>query len=844
VGAGGDVVTKQYIANDVITTLSPAPVGENTKGTQKEYDGLGRLISACVISSAQGSASCGQTNANAGFLTTYSYDVAGHLLQQTENAQVASPRQSRTYTYDLMGRVLTESNPESGTHYNTYDSITGSNCSSTSRGDLVQTLDANGNIACYQYDGLHRNTSVTYAGPNSDGTNKYFVFDSATVGGTSMAYANGRMAEAYTCSVPCSTKITDEGFSYDQRGQMTSFYQSSPSSGGYVSLNASYWEDQSLKTVGGAGLPSILYGGLDGEGRVTSVSANGTNLVSAVTYNSGGYSNEPIGALLEVTLGSGDKQDFTYDQNTNRMTQYTASVGSSSMSGSLLWNANGTLASNSIVDSYNTGDTQNCAYSYDDLVRVASVNCLNGSTNVWNQTFGYGSDSFGNLSKFSLGPGLSWMPGYNTSNNQYTLAGTSYDSDGNLLTDTFHSYTWLADGHIATVVTGSTTATVTYDALGNKVEENLGGVVHEYVSAFGVTAQMTGQTQNATTVALPGGVEALYSGGGLQRYRFPDWQGTIRAESDPVARVFTESLAFAPLGERYAVQGAPYNADSFTGQPDQLTDDEYDFSARELHNGQGRWISPDPLAGTGNKYMYANNNPLSQVDLGGLQSIIIDGIESGGIDTDTGVGALYQVRSESHPPKDTQTTANYPGSDAANSAASGADSAEQQQPPAQQLAQQQLTNAQNSAMKDPNLQPGAHDAASHCSEATCQIAHAVGANTAPLGPSSGGFYVANQQVANLDQAAGTPGSGWHSTDLGSAQADANQGQLVIIGWANPSGGSGHTVTVMSDPGNARGATNPTVAQIGGSTGNGAMPFRNAFGADKRGQVQIYVYTGH
>ena len=77
---------------------------------------------------------------------------------------------------------------------------------------------------------------------------------------------------------------------------------------------------------------------------------------------------------------------------------------------------------------------------------------------------------------------------------------------------------------------------------------------------------MTGQTENSATVALPGGVEALYSGGALQRYRFPDWQGTIRAESSTATRTFTESLAFAPFGERYAVKGAPFNTDNFTGQ--------------------------------------------------------------------------------------------------------------------------------------------------------------------------------------------------------------------------------------------------------------------------------------
>jgi hypothetical protein len=169
---------------------------------------------------------------------------------------------------------------------------------------------------------------------------------------------------------------------------------------------------------------------------------------------------------------------------------------------------------------------------------------------------------------------------------------------------------------------------------------------------------------------------------------------------------------------------------------------------------------------------------------------------------------------------------------------------QQQQQQQQVNSPGQLTDAQNSAMGDPNLQPGAHGHPSHCSEATCQIAHAVGANTAPLGPSNGGFYVANQQVANLARASATPGSGWHLSDLASAQQSANQGRLTVIGWTNPNPKrEGHTVTVMADPGNTHGATNPTVAQVGGSTGNGSMGFRYAFGGTKRGQVQVYVYTG-
>lgn len=641
-GTGGDIVTKTYPANDVLTTLTPAPTNENAKSVQKEYDGLGRLKSTCLISSAAGSGPCGQVNGETGFLTTYTYDGAGRLLQTIENAQVASPQQKRSYTYDHLGRVTSETNPEwaSSSGY-IYDSVSGSQACATptgmtlgSNGDLIEKVDPNGNTTCYFYDGLHRNIAITYAGTNSNGVNKFFVYDAATVNGVAMTYAKGRLAEAYTCSgatLPCASKITDEGFSYENRGLLATYYQDSPNSGGWYTLAATYRGDGQLATVAGISLPTLTFDGLDGEGRVQSVLAgSGTNPVRGVAYNNGPGPDDSIGSVLTTTLGTGDTQTFTYDPYTGRMKSYSASVGSTPtvITGSLNWNANGTLQQLTINDGYNSADTQVCSYLYDDFVRVAGttgsspipgVNCLNGSTKVWNQTFTYGSDGFGNITKSSTGPGASWACAacYNTATNHYNgvLSGTiAYDSDGNLTNDTFHTYTWLADGHVAKIDTN----TITYDAHGNKVEENVGGTIHEYVSAFGVSAQMTGQTENATTVDLPGGVQALYSGGTLQRFRFPDWQGSIRAESNPTTRMFTESVAFAPFGERYVPMGAPFNVDSFTGKPDQIVNDEYDFPAREQHGGQGRWVSPDPMRGTGNKYVYADNNPLSKVDIFGL----------------------------------------------------------------------------------------------------------------------------------------------------------------------------------------------------------------------------------
>ena len=152
---------------------------------------------------------------------------------------------------------------------------------------------------------------------------------------------------------------------------------------------------------------------------------------------------------------------------------------------------------------------------------------------------------------------------------------------------------------------------------------------------------------------------------------------------------------------------------------------------------------------------------------------------------------------------------------------------------------------QDSAIKNPDFQPGANWSNSHCIEGTCKIGREFGGvDTTPLGPASGGFYNANTQAANLSKAAADPTSGWVTVPLADAQKLANQGKFVVIAWADPNGGHGHTVTVRPDFENKKAETNPSLAQIGGSTGNGVMPFRNTFGASKREAVVVYVYKGN
>lgn len=75
------------------------------------------------------------------------------------------------------------------------------------------------------------------------------------------------MAEAYTKIG--SSKVSDLGFSYTKRGEVSDAYESAPGSGGYYHIGAAYWDPPGLLKT----LPTWTYN-RDGEGRVYSVNAS------------------------------------------------------------------------------------------------------------------------------------------------------------------------------------------------------------------------------------------------------------------------------------------------------------------------------------------------------------------------------------------------------------------------------------------------------------------------------------------------------------------------------------------------------------------------------------------
>jgi RHS repeat-associated protein len=643
-----ETVTNTFTQNDELRVLSPAPANENNKQVQKQYDGLGRLQYSCAIGSVSGSAACSQnTGSSSGVTTSYSYrsnNVGQTGVYRTRGSQ------TRSRTYDSLGRVVGYSTPEGGNTTYTYDVAGGCTGAPAYPGQLVLTTYANGISICYEYDGLGRvvNEGSTYSGTNLC---KRFRYDSTSNGvqsapsGSTITNVAGRLVEAETdnCTWPSPSPITDEWFSYDNDGNQIGFWELTPHSTQYYYSTALFAGNKQITSLVLAS-PSIsteTYG-LDGEGRWKSLTSGTKTVVSATTYNA---ASQPI----TIALGTSTDQDsYLYDPNTGRMTNWTFQVGSTlaTETGALTWNPNGTLNNLALTDGFNAGGTQTCYFNpssgsgmgYDDLGRLLNDNC--GSA-IWAQTFSY--DQYDNLTKSGS---MAWSPGYSSSTNQYMCSGCTYDASGNATNDSFNSYAWDPYNKMASVnstACGTSGQCATYDAFGRMVDFSKNSTYTENWYTQAGTVVMSGTTLAHAYLRSPGGGTFLEFGGASD-YLHKDWLGNARIASLISGQTVSADMAYAPYGEVYNSISGTGSDWMFTGDLTQL-DSEYLFDTpnREFAGAnQGRWLSPDPAGQGWNQYAYSTN-PNSNIDPSGLMMLCVPCLiiaSGGGYDNDPFFGSL------------------------------------------------------------------------------------------------------------------------------------------------------------------------------------------------------------
>ncbi len=188
---------------------------------------------------------------------------------------------------------------------------------------------------CDYYDGLHRlTTAAAWTSGLNNGVCRRFQYDLTSNGvlgsapaGVTVSNIMGNLMEAETdtCTWPItqSSIITDERFGYSARGENTDMYESTPHSGRYYHSNAGYFANGTPQSLSFFGQSTSYTYGVDGEGRPSTAAQGSNQLVTSTTYNT---ASQP----LTVSLKLGDSDNYAYDPNTGRMSNYTYDSFSSS----------------------------------------------------------------------------------------------------------------------------------------------------------------------------------------------------------------------------------------------------------------------------------------------------------------------------------------------------------------------------------------------------------------------------------------------------------------------------------------------------------------------------------
>jgi len=238
---------------------------------------------------------------------------------------------------------------------------------------------------------------------------------------------------------------------------------------------------------------------------------------------------------------------------------------------------------------------------------------------------------------------------YNAGTNRLATIGTQsvqYDAAGNLVQDGTgtgsKSYQWDAEGRMTSVsVSGLSSATFSYKALGQRVEKNLNnGTYTEYV--YDAAGNVIGTFNRAVWLELfmplGGRIFAKYASA-ITYFMHANPLGTSLEVTDNIGTL-VQDLTYYPHGTRAVYVNTGIIDERFASLSERDPESYLDWTANRVHDPTlMRWLSPDPSGvkavsltdpQTWNMYAYVRNNPMTLTDPSGLEAKSPPQVDLGG----------------------------------------------------------------------------------------------------------------------------------------------------------------------------------------------------------------------
>jgi RHS repeat-associated protein len=564
--------------------------------------------------------------------TDYGYDLLGSLTGVTQTGINA-----RSFSYNSLGQLLSATAPEAGTTTFTYDSD--GNLYQRTRPKANQPTTASpvvNTTTTYAYDALHRLTSTSYSNSDSSTatatTTLYYDEASTTSPTLTLSRTTGRLSRAIAGSSSTNYNI----FSYDYMGRVATNWQTSPY---FTGTSKAFYYTYNLlgaRTVRSDFWAKAYTSSYDIAARLTGITSNLYNttafpqsLISGIKYNANGQPTEYVNG---ASIGNGVKTTLTYD-TPGRLTSKVAVTNGGS--GSTIYNLSSVgYNSNGNISSANDGVAW--THSYDDLNRL-TTSASSGTT------YSAGYDPVGNRTSFT---GQTFT---HTDNHIDSGNGITYDILGNIVEEndgvTIRKYIYDAENRMTKVTNsgGTMIAEYVYDAFGRRVEKVIGGATdanptREYFYdldgkvALEIIGSGTwaGGVWNAEHYA--GDMHLSTYAGGVTTFHYQDYLGTDRINADQSGTV-TSDCTYGPYGDQRSCTGTStdWSKISYAGYDWDPESKLFHTWFRQYNPRLGRFMTADPLAGnigdpqSLNRYAYVVGNPTNWNDPLGLQCEMPDG---------------------------------------------------------------------------------------------------------------------------------------------------------------------------------------------------------------------------